>query len=270
MVLTSPQIRFLQRLASKKPPKSPASQVAEYFIEHFHIGIRVGRTFEYLPTDHLKAAQMLANSGLPMEPLPAGSLRSDASELPGMSEKTGTKKPHSDSVAVKPVAGTCSLDGRKLAIPQKSYLVLTCEQALSVRAGRLLVVENFETFRHLERYDWISYEEQDVLAVFRGDPQYRTDDALKVIMQRREPVWAFCDFDPAGLAISANMPRLERIVLPEFDDLEEKAVRARRQDLYIEQLPQYGKRLESDSRDMVASVWNLMKRLRAGLPQEWM
>ena len=270
MTLTAPQIRFLQRLTNEEPPQNKASQVAEFFSEHFHIGIRVGRTFEYLASDHLKAAQMLASSGLPLEPLTVGALRSEASGFPGMSEKIGTRKPHSDSVAVKPVAGTCSLNDQQLTVPPGSYLVLSCEQALSIRAGRLLVVENFETFRYLERYDWISYHEQDVLAVFRGDPQYRTDVAQEVIRQRSEPVWAFCDFDPAGLAICANLPRLERIVLPGFDDLEETTLRARRQDLYMAQLPQYGNLLDSDSRDLVANVWNLMKRLRTGLPQEWM
>jgi hypothetical protein len=133
-----------------------------------------------------------------------------------------------------------------------------------------MVVENFETFRRLESYHWIDYQGQDVLAIFQGDNVFRQTTQLEIVRQRLEPVWAFFDFDPAGLGMGRNLPRLEKIVLPDHDVLAEKTKRARRQALYIEQISQWGNAIESDLRDLVSTPWRLMKGLKSGLPQEWM
>ncbi len=270
MTISSIQLRFLQRLHAERPQRANNSQAAQHFSEHFHIGVQIGRSIEYTELDFRKVKQMLLNGGLPLSPMAAGALRSNAVAIPELSEKVGTQSPHADSIALKPISGACTSDGRKLAVPIGGYLVVTHEIALSIQATRLMVVENFETFRRLESYRWIDYQRQDVLAIFQGDNVFRQTTQLEVVRQRLELVWAFFDFDPAGLGMGRNLPRLERFVLPDRDDLTQKTKRARREDLFIKQMPQWGNSIESDARDLVSIPWSLMKSLKSGLPQEWM
>jgi hypothetical protein len=190
--------------------------------------------------------------------------------MPGVSEKYRTISPHSNSVAVKPISGQCTYAGKKFNIPPESYAVLTIEQTCAVSAQRLMVVENFETFRLLERYSWIDYQGLDVLAIYRGDIRFRLDEAASVVRQRSEPTLMFSDFDPAGLAMAAGLARLERIVLPDIAWLESMTVQSRRQDLFANQLDQYAGMLDRQTSLLISPIWHLMKRLGSGLPQEGM
>ena len=270
MTLTSLQIAFLQRLAAQKPTSTRSSAVAEFFAEHHYIGFRVGRTIEYSESHHEKAALLLTNLKLPLLPRALDTLRSEAANIPGISEKSGTIRPHSNSVSVKPISGNCFYGGKPFSIPSESYAVLTIQQACAVSAQRLMVVENFETFRLLESYLWIDYQGLDVLAIYRGDKQFRQDEAASVLERRTEPTWMFSDFDPAGLAMAVGLPRLERVILPEMPWLEHMTIKSRRQDLFANQLDQYGRMLDGTNSVFIAPAWLLMKRLSAGLPQEWM
>lgn len=268
MLFTPIQIQFLRRLANERPSLSPASQVAEFFATDQGIGVRMGRRYEYSADDHAKATQLLANSGLSLVDLPAGATRAQAVERPGVSEKVGTVAPHADSVAVKTASGLCTQGAETIATT--GYSVLTTEQALRVRADRILVVENFETFRWLARTHWIDYQGLNVMAVYRGDPLYKIDDALRLVAARQEPVWTYFDFDPAGLCMSAAMPRLERIILPGAEVLSRTVRRARQLHLYADQLVQCQATLDALCTGPVTDAWILMKSLRSGVTQEWL
>ncbi|CAN7599455.1 DUF7281 domain-containing protein [Polaromonas sp. LjRoot131] len=268
MLFTTVQIQFLRRLATERPTQSAGSQVAEFFSSDQGIGVRMGRRYEYSPADHAKAAQLLSNSGLSLLDLPAGSTRAQAVERPGVSEKVGTVGPHADSIAVKTASGLCTHGVE--AIATTGYSVLTTEQALRVKADRILVVENFETFRWLARTQWIDYQGLNVMAVYRGDPLYKIDDALRVVAARQEPVWTYFDFDPAGLSMSATMPRLERVILPNTEVLSRTVRKARQLHLYVDQLSQYEVTLDVLRAGPVFDAWKLMRSLRAGISQEWL
>ena len=270
MTLTSLQIAFLQRLAGKRPSSTRSSAVAEFFAEHHYIGFRVGRSFEYGESHYEKAALLLTNLHLPLLPLALDTTRAETAIIPGISEKSGTLSPHSNSVAIKPISGRCTYAGKQFSIPAESYAVLTVQQACAVSAQRLMVVENFETFRLLERYQWIDYQGLDVLAIYRGEKQFRLNEARSVLVQRSEPTWMFSDFDPAGLAMAVGLPRLERVVSPEISWLKHMTIKSRRQDLFANQLDQYGRMLDRTDSVLIAPTWLLMKCLSAGLPQEWM
>jgi hypothetical protein len=213
---------------------------------------------------------LLTNLKLPLLQRAPGTLRSEAANIPGVSEKYRTISPHSNSVAIKPISGQCMYDGKQFCIPAESYAVLTIQQACAVSAQRLLVVENFETFRLLERYQWIDYQGLDILAIYRGDTRFRLDEVASMLTQRLEPTWIFSDFDPAGLAMAVVLPRLERVVLPKITWLEDMTIKSRRHDLFANQLKQYGRLLDRTNSLLIDPVWQLMKRLNAGLPQEWM
>lgn len=268
MLFTPIQIQFLRRLANQKPLLSPTSQAAEFFATDQCIGVRMGRRYEYSAVDHAKAAQLLANSGLSLLDLPAGATRAQSVERPGVSEKVGTAAPHADSIAVKTASGTCTQGVE--ALGTTGYSVLTTEQALQVRADRILMVENFETFRWLARTQWIDYRGLNVMAVYRGDPLYKIDDALRLVAARQEPVWTYFDFDPAGLCMSAAIPRLERIILPSAEVLSRAVRKARQLHLYANQLAHFQVMLDALHVGPVSDAWSLMKSLRAGISQEWL
>ncbi len=135
-------------------------------------------------------------------------------EYTDVSEKVFSRRPHSNSVALRTAHGDCDLDGAGLKTPGGGHMVLNTEDAMRVRCDRILSVENLETFRHLHRYAWITDGRGDTLAIFRGDPTFSLADAAKVFAARGELVDAFVDFDPAGLFIAASLPRLA-LILPD-------------------------------------------------------
>lgn len=267
--LTGLQIQFLQRLLGESVLDSAVSHAAEYFQQHHHLGQRIRRRYVYTTADHELAANILSSLGIPHAPLPSGTLRSQLSGTQP-EKRAGTRAPHADSVAIKPASGRCQIDGRSLCLAPDSYMVVTSEQALAISAGRLLLVENLETFRRLEHYRWIDYQGQDVLAIFLGDNRFNQADALAVVAERSEPCWSLYDFDPNGLGRAVQLPRLERAVFPDLTALELLTLRMDRKDLFSDSVNRWQRTIEEDSRPMIAQLWALMRRLRRGLPQEQM
>lgn len=270
MSLIPTQIVFLQRLLADRAKLRDASGAATFFAEHHRIGMRMGRRFEYRDQDFDRATALLTSLGLSLNAVATGGPRAQMSIRPGVSEKSGTSRPHTNSVAVRTAAGKCRSDGREMWVPGSGHAVLTVQEALVLSADVLLVVENFETFRALDQYRWIDFEEENVLAIYRGDQILPLRDAKAVIDARSEPVWAFFDFDPAGLGMAAALPRLERLVLPGDPWLTDAVHRQKRHDLFAQQLEQYERVLDGAVHPHVSRAWKRLRALKAGLPQEWM
>ncbi|MBF8178394.1 DUF7281 domain-containing protein [Herminiimonas contaminans] len=270
MTLTITQIKFLQDLIEKRPPYRLAGQAATFLSEHFAVGIIEGRRVEYDQLHFETAYQLLKNENLPTARVESGLRRAQSSSYSGLSEKYATVPPHKDSIAVRVASGKCRLDDVEVYTPAGTYLVANLETAMRISADRLMVVENLETFRHLEKQRWIDYGGLDVLAIFRGDTRFSTGGPPLLLNRRSEPVWAFYDFDPAGLALANMSPRLEKIVSPPAQWLITAARRAKRFDLYQDQLCQYEAGLNAIKNSEIRELWSLMKETRAGYPQEWM
>ncbi len=271
MSFTAPQIQFLQRLVSERPAQRRAGDVARHFSEHYSLGTVVGRLVEYRDEHHRSAAALLRTHDLPVNPMAPGASRAEAAVFGGMSEKALSAAPHAGSIGVKCI-GLCTLDGVPLHSPEGTYLVVTPEVAGRIRCDRLMLVENLETFRQLERYGWIDYLGCSVLVIYRGDAALSTGEALQLLRVRREPVWAFVDFDPAGLVIAHSLPdgRLERIVLPEEVWLRQAANTSRGRQLFDEQ--EHGARpsLERATLPEVRRAWAVLAELRSAVTQERM
>lgn len=271
MYFTATQIQFLQRLVSDSPSQRRGGEVARFFCEHYSVGVAVGNNIEYREVDHKRAESLLRTHDLPVEHLTAGARRSDAAQYGGMSEKNFSERPHANSVAVRFI-GRCSLDGQPLMTPPGTYMVVQRESALQIKCDRILLVENLETFRHLERYQWVRHEGLSIMVVFRGDPTLSIADALEVVQRRVEAIWAFVDFDPAGLAIANALPheRLERIVLPPLRWLEQVADTPRGRLLFADQVSHYGAALDGSSHAQVGALWKAMRAIKGAVTQERM
>lgn len=268
MSFSSRDIAFLQDLVAKGSGQKGASQASQHFCRHFGMGQHVGSRFVFNEADADRAHQMLAIAGVAIEPAGQPLRRAQAGLNNPSQEKAGTLAPHQDSIAVKAAHGRCECKGDP--VPALGYQVLTLEQACEIRADVLLVVENLESFRFLERNRWIDYQELAVLAIFRGDGAFRANLVSRLLEASSAPVWAYFDFDPAGLGMAARLPRLQRVLLPPDEVLERAARQANQVHLYADQIGQWGKSLTSDDRSMVQPPWSLLRKLRVGLAQELM
>lgn len=268
MSLTSREIAFLRDLVSKGSGQKEKSWSSEHFHQHFGMGQHAGSQFLFTQSDAARARQMLLNAGVAFEPPGLPLRRAQAGLNNPSQEKSGTLAPHDDSIAIRAAHGRCECKGRP--VPALGYQVLTLEQAREVRADVFLVIENLENLRFLERNRWIDYQALSVLAIFRGDGIFKADKTASLLEASSAPVWAYFDFDPAGLGMAAKLPRLQRILLPSEDVLV-SAVREHKQvHLYADQIAQWGKTLSSDNRSVVRRPWALMQNLRSGISQEFM
>ncbi len=267
--LSPTEARFLQRLAADEPPRRPLSKSAAWFFEHYGLGTAYARHVEYLPRHFEQARELLNLHGISPSALSPDANRADAARFPGQSEKTQSRAPWSNTVAVKVPAS--SLTPESPSSPG-AFAVLTVEQAIEVPCDRLLVVENLETFRYLEHYQWLHprLRRQRTLAIYRGDATTSTADASDVLRRRPEPVLAFTDFDPAGLGIAAALPRLQSLLLPHDQWLRDTARGARGLELFERSRVQYQAVLDAAEHPDIRQAWALMKSLSAGVAQEAM
>lgn len=265
------QISFLQSLLRERPASKRSSQVAKFFCEQYSIGRAFRSQIEYQEVHFAAVHKLLESNDLPVEPLARNTKRADVAGFGGLSEKLFSTAPHADSVAVKTV-GHCTLDGHPLFTPRGSYQVLTTEQAFRVTCQRLMLVENLETFRELEAYQWIDFQNLDVLAIYRGDKELSLADAAKVICERTEPIWSFCDFDPAGLIIANSLPRdrLETLILPPFRWITNACKTPRGRQLFDQQFNSCAPTLSQASHPPIAQAWSLMQPLQGAVTQEAM
>ena len=111
MAFTTKQVAFLQALAAQRPASRSAKvEAAGYFCENHGIGVLTGRRIDYRPVDFERTVYLLRTNGLPIVALGREGLRSEAARFPGQSEKSGTRGPSANAVAVKGCGG-CQLAG---------------------------------------------------------------------------------------------------------------------------------------------------------------
>lgn len=152
-------------------------------------------------------------------------------------------------------------------------MVVYPETAMQIACQRILLVENLEPFRHLEQYAWLGLDDQTAtMVVFRGDPSLSTGAAMDVVRSRAEPIWAFVDFDPAGLSIANTLPhdRLQQLVFPTVQWLKEAATTHRGRQLFSDQVNQYASTLSNSTHPQIKAWWEEMSALQSAVTQERM
>lgn len=265
MHLSAIELRFLQGLLADSSDRSHSAS-AELFYRDRKIGTRIGRKFVYSQEDVARAKSLLDALNLPLTAHEQPTDRADASVRPGISEKSGTVNPHANAVAFRIFAGRTSTT-------QPGYQVATVEEVGCLTPDLVMVIENFETLRQLERYQWVMErltKAGTTLALFRGDTIYRLDDAQRCMHVLDCPVWGFHDFDPAGLHMSMSIRNISEHLVPPQVVLRAAVETRKRSDLYFNQYDQYARLLDDCSHQQISALWALMKGWQRGLPQEWM
>lgn len=266
-MLTPVRLTFLRSLLVDSSPKV-ASESANFFASQYGIGVNMGRSFEYSSSDVSRAQELLLALGqLTEQPTRKGD-RAGARNRPGITEKSGATSPHADSVAFQLLGGFRSANSTCCV----GYSVGTAAEVMGIVPDALLVVENFEAFRQINRYAWVQAHvvQLRVLCLYRGDTTYKIEDAAQVIAANEKPAWGFFDFDPAGLGMCSQLKNLQHVMLPPAEILVGMARDKQMHHLFHNQIVQWQGILDKATHHEIRSYWASLQKVRCGLPQEWL
>jgi hypothetical protein len=84
----------------------------------------------------------------------------------------------------------------------------------------------------------------------------------------RRPVFAFVDFDPAGLAIAQSLPYFTNIISPPDSILQSALDACTNHDRYRSQLLQARTSLDAATHPTIIQHWKMLQRYGTALPQE--
>lgn len=262
---------FLQHLVRERPASKRLSQSGLAVKQEFGLGIDHQTSLHYSERDFERAAEILQSKGISAE-LPARSdSRGERAGFGATSEKWRAPSVMDGHVAVRPATAGCRWQGHGLVMPGIAFMAVDTADALAIEAKCLLVVENLECLKRIQRYKWLDLP-QATLAVWRGGPLFSEKAVHTLLEQSAMPVWCWLDFDPAGLAIAARLPRLERVLVPNAEAIVELS-QARRQglhDRYLAQLSGSQRTIAECRNDEVLRAWELMKKIGMAIPQEVM
>ena len=90
----------------------------------------------------------------------------------------------------------------------------------------------------------------------------------RLLKTLNRPVWAFVDYDPAGLVIALALPSLQGIIVPEVEVLAKLLDKHGLEDRYRMQLPAAAPSLDCTEHPAVAWLWPMLRQAGRALPQE--
>lgn len=266
-------VRALLRVVQSPEGRFAASRSLSAFSADYRIGQTKGAGLLFDAQDKARIGELLAAEGIAADTPPDawdGIPRAQALDL-GPNEKFAVAPVKRQRVALKTLPGRpLNLAGQALMLPPSCHL----DAEGPVIAGRLdhgsvLLVENWECFDRIHAADLdLSPAGENPLVLWRGDASdTRADHALELLRTLAVPVWAFVDYDPAGLLIAAALPGLAGIIAPAPDRLE-RDLAGGLAERYQVQLPMAAKALDDATSEPVQRLWAILRRHGRALPQE--
>jgi hypothetical protein len=271
--LSKQTVRSLLRVVQSTDERFAASRVLKEFSDAYGIGRSKGAGILFDQEDKTGIREILRAEGIDPSTDPAawdGISRARALHL-GRDEKFASTPVKRQRVAIKTLPGRpLNINGRALILPPGCHLdVDGATTAALLTHETILLVENWESFNRIHETDLVlSSAGQNPLVVWRGDlSDTRADHALALLQELDVPVWAFVDFDPAGLLIADGLPRLAGIVSPEPERLEHDLAHGL-PGRYQDQLPMVAAALDASRHESVRKLWGIIRRYGRALPQE--
>ncbi|WP_457281007.1 DUF7281 domain-containing protein [Polaromonas sp. P5_D5] len=259
----SNKVNFLRRLIADQAASRSKSGIAMVVLETEGIGVLRGSRILYTAQDYERAANMLTSRGHDVQAPVGVYTRGQAPR--GASEKAGALRVTENLVAVS------TLNMPEVPVPTGTFMATSLEDALLLAYDAILVVENLEPMLQLSKYKWLQVFTKDrrILALYRGAPTwFRTEVAAKLIRDDTRPTLAFFDFDPAGLAMAAILPRRQALCLPPWASLQARVLEQNRLNLFAQSVGQSRTQLDRCKDPDIALAWSRMKKLTLGLDQE--
>lgn len=219
-------VNTLLRIFHSTEMEFPLSASLSAFQERFNVGRVKGKKLVLVGRDKLDIQVLLqseagveAESTYPEDWQNKG--RAESLSL-GRNEKFARHVVSEGRLQIKALQGhALSVAGCELDLPDgfDAGCLLSTVLGHPIHHGAILVVENKQSFDEL----WhISHGLLDHVAglnplvVYRGDATggARVDATHALIDAANLPVWAFVDYDPAGMVIAASLPKLDHLVMP--------------------------------------------------------
>jgi hypothetical protein len=271
--LSKQLVKALLRVIQSDTERFTGSKVLRDFSDGYRIGRVKGAGLLFDQADKVRIAEVLSAEGIDPATQPDAwdqQSRADATRL-GPDEKFTSAPVKRQRVAVKALPERpLLLDGRELILPRACHLDADGPSIVQgLEHETVLLVENWECFDRIDLVDLdFTPAGPNPLVIWRGDPSStRIDHALDVIHALNGPVWAFVDYDPAGLLIAARLPRFAGLIAPQSERLVRDLKHGLR-DRYEEQLPMAASALDNDPRKSIQRLWHLIRGQGRALPQE--
>lgn len=253
----------------------PASAQLKDFCLEYGLGLEKRRFWVFSEAEIGKVKIILLNLyGIDWKTDPSaweGKTRAEALTL-GSDEKLTSKTVRQNRVAVK------ALDGRPLLLGRHDTTYLPGGANLDIdwqwlaknsRHREVLVIENWENFENCHLTPLLDETPGNPLVVFRGFPQvYTQDHVVDLLSALACPTLAFVDLDPQGLLIANTLPGFDRMIAPDVMVLEEMLKTSRNHERYRLQVKHAAEALQSLKHEQLRSLFELMERHQAALPQE--
>lgn len=227
------------------------------------------------PADKETLRQILEQEGVNPDIAPSawnGKTRAQALGL-GHNEKLARDPVKRRRVAVKSLRleDPLCLGGEELWLPSRCHVEIDFLEVSVAAHDWIVVVENWECFNDIHvAADRLRFPGRRPLVAWRGDSSGTRADALLAWLELiRQPVAAFVDYDPAGLAIAASLPRLGALVAPSAKDLRSMVLGKGLEARFLKQLPMYQSMLDDVSNPHLAPTWQIIRSVGKALPQEW-
>lgn len=267
-------VKVLLRVVQMTEECFPGSKTLRGFLDDYHIGWTKGASYCFDATAKASIRALLQAQGIAPETPPDawdGLTRVESLAL-GRNEKWAGGPARRDRVAVKTLPGRPLLIGHEsILLPPRCHLEAdTLEIAGNVQHDTVLLVENWECFDriHAVQLDF-SPAGANPLVIWRGGSgEARADASQRFLKTLNRPVWAFVDYDPAGLVIAATLPGLHGIIAPETAVLAELLDKHGLEDRYRMQLPAAAPSLDRTGHPSVALLWPMLREAGRALPQE--
>ena len=267
-------VKVLLRVVQSGEDRFTASKTLKSFLENYRIGWQKGVSCCFDAPAKASIRELLEAQGINPETLPTAwdDLTRAQSLALGRDEKWAGGPARRDRLALKTLPGRpLRVGGQSLLLPPRCHLeVDALEIGGRVEYESVLLVENWECFDRIHdiRLDF-SAAGANPLVVWRGgSAAVRADASQAFLRQFARPVWAFVDYDPAGLVIAASLPGLAGIITPEAPALAELMAKHGLDERYRSQLPAAAPSLERAAHSAVAALWPVIRQAGRALPQE--
>lgn len=186
-------------------------------------GKLVGREYLITPAERDRLKTWLEREGVPCDTPPNqyGTGHREEAAAHSLHEKHAERGTHDKRVLVQALGPGVRVNGQEIPVLplEDACLSIAGDSVRTLEGGALVVVENsraFHRFRDLR----LAVAPHRWLAIYRGDTQHGSGQSWAQAMAHkyRLQLYAYPDFDPAGLAIALDMGA-EQVLLPDLDEL---------------------------------------------------
>lgn len=275
-------INTLLRIFHSPETRFASGQAISAFCNEYNLGVRQGSSLVFTDAHKAEIGRILKGElGIDPATTTADSwkdLGRAESLLLARDEKFAGRSVGDGRLRVKALPGRIlQVAGGSWPLPDRADLGLDINALLGDEIGHdaLLIIENLQTFDDIHTVDPAVMGDllaHDPLVIYRGDTQggARADAVHTLIRDTDLPVFAFVDFDPAGLLIASGLPRLDKVLTPPLPNLTTIIQAHGIAQRYLDQVAMAAHAIQQVQEDArIAPLWHVIHAAGKALPQEY-